>query len=77
MVNLSYDPVGEKYVATFKDRLFQSDTPGTYDRSAFISTSTDLCTGYRKPLRWPVMYQIKLKFYLTGASLYSYWFTGK
>lgn len=41
VVNLTYDEVGKQYIATYKDRLFQSDTPGTYDRSAFISTSKD------------------------------------
>lgn len=41
VVELTYDEVAKLYIATFKDRLFQSDTPGTYDRSAFIATSKD------------------------------------
>ncbi|NNG35113.1 hypothetical protein [Nakamurella aerolata] len=44
VVALTYNAEDDLYVATYKDRLFQSDTPGTYDRSAFISTSKDLKT---------------------------------
>lgn len=41
VINLSYDTVTEQYIATYKDRFFQADQPGTYERSAFISTSKD------------------------------------
>jgi hypothetical protein len=41
VVNVTYDELTRKYIATFKDRLFTSRTTGTYDRSAFISVSDD------------------------------------
>lgn len=44
VVSVAYDTTTKRYVATYKDRLFTSSTPGTYDRSAFISTSTDFLT---------------------------------
>lgn len=44
VASLTYNAADDLYVATYKDRLFQSDTPGIYDRSAFISTSKDLTT---------------------------------
>jgi hypothetical protein len=42
--NLSWDPVSKRYVATIKKRMFTARTPGTYERSAFISTSPDAKT---------------------------------
>jgi hypothetical protein len=41
VVAVTYDQPTKRYIATYKDRLFTSRTPGTYDRSAFVSTSTD------------------------------------
>lgn len=41
VVNVTFDDRTQRFVATFKDRLFTARTPGTYDRSAFISTSAD------------------------------------
>lgn len=41
VISVTYDVASRRYIATYKDRLFTSRTPGTYDRSAFISTSTD------------------------------------
>lgn len=41
VVNVSFDDRTRKFVATFKDRLFTARTPGTYDRSAFVSVSAD------------------------------------
>lgn len=42
--NLCYDPVRKLYIATIKKRMFTARTPGIYERSAFISTSTDAIT---------------------------------
>ncbi|MCW3818892.1 hypothetical protein ONA91_31080 [Micromonospora sp. DR5-3] len=42
--NVNYDPATRRYIATIKKRMFTSRTPGTYDRSAFVSTSTDFIT---------------------------------
>jgi hypothetical protein len=42
--NLSWDPVSKRYVATIKKRMFTARTPGTYERSAFVSTSPDAIT---------------------------------
>lgn len=39
--NVTFDPRSKRYIATVKKRMFTSRTPGIYDRSAFISTSTD------------------------------------
>lgn len=41
VIAVTYDQLTRRYIATYKDRLFTSRTPGTYDRSAFVSTSTD------------------------------------
>lgn len=42
--NISWDPVSKRYVATIKKRMFTARTPGTYERSAFVSTSADAIT---------------------------------
>jgi hypothetical protein len=39
--NVIWDSSSGKYIATIKKRMFTSRTPGTYERSAFISTSAD------------------------------------
>ena len=39
--NVVWDPAGHRYIASIKKRMFTSRTPGIYDRSAFIATSTD------------------------------------
>lgn len=39
--NVTWDARTKKYIATIKKRMFTSGTPGTYNRSAFVSTSTD------------------------------------
>lgn len=41
VINVTYDRPTKRYLATYKDRLFTSRTPGTYDRSAFVTTSAD------------------------------------
>ena len=44
VVQTTWDPGAGLYIATIKKRMFTSRTPGTYERSAFISTSPDLVT---------------------------------
>ncbi|MDG4826466.1 hypothetical protein O7635_31840 [Asanoa sp. WMMD1127] len=39
--NVTWDARTGRYIATIKKRMFTSRTPGVYDRSAFVSTSTD------------------------------------
>jgi hypothetical protein len=39
--NVTWDPRTRQYIATIKKRMFTSGTPGIYNRSAFLSTSTD------------------------------------
>lgn len=39
--NVIYDDATHRYIATIKKRMFTSRTPGTYERAAFIATSTD------------------------------------
>jgi hypothetical protein len=39
--NVIYDDATHKYIATIKKRMFTARTPGTYERAAFISTSSD------------------------------------
>ncbi|WP_163510601.1 carbohydrate binding domain-containing protein [Fodinicola acaciae] len=39
--NVAYDRVNHQFVATTKQRMFLSQTPGTNDRAAFVSTSKD------------------------------------
>lgn len=39
--NVTWDPTSHRYIATIKKRMFTSRTPGIYDRSAFVATSTD------------------------------------
>lgn len=44
VAQVTWDPQAELYIATIKKRMFTSRTPGTYERSAFVSTSPDLLT---------------------------------
>ncbi|TDD96769.1 hypothetical protein [Jiangella asiatica] len=44
VVQTTWDPRSELYIATVKKRMFTSRTPGIYERSAFVSTSPDLET---------------------------------
>ncbi|SDU59157.1 glycoside hydrolase family protein [Jiangella alkaliphila] len=44
VVQTTWDPRAELYIATIKKRMFTSRTPGIYERSAFVSTSPDLVT---------------------------------
>lgn len=39
--NVTWDGRTNRYIATIKKRMFTSGTPGIYNRSAFVSTSTD------------------------------------
>jgi hypothetical protein len=42
--NVTWDQRTKRYIATIKKRMFTAATPGIYNRSAFVSTSTDFVT---------------------------------
>lgn len=42
--NVAWDSGTGRYIASIKKRMFTSRTPGIYNRSAFIATSTDFLT---------------------------------
>lgn len=42
--NVTWDSGSGRYIASIKKRMFTSRTPGIYNRSAFIATSTDFLT---------------------------------
>jgi hypothetical protein len=50
VIAVTYDQPTGRYIATYKDRLFTSRTPGVYDRSAFVSTSTDFVNWTQRVL---------------------------
>jgi hypothetical protein len=39
--NVAWDPRTQRYIASIKKRMFTARTPGIYNRSAFVATSTD------------------------------------